>query len=446
MDDRRPVPLPEVLKFYVPLAAVSVMMMVTHSVVSGAVARTATPALSLAAYSAAYSIGQTLESPCYGMQRMGLTFVRGKRSFRTVLGVGTAVLSVILLAYTLVGWTPLATWLFKDILRVSEDIYPLAIASLRIFILWPTFSAFRSLFQASIVLAKRTGWLTVNMIARVAVMVGLAVVLPRVLPGGPVGSIILVAGIGTEAILAFLVARAVIPPLADDPQDEPAVSSGQVFAFAIPLAFAASVQTLGRPVLAAALLRATNPTVTLAGYQVAASFSYIFTALTYNIYHAVIIYVRDRQSYLRIRAFCLGLGAIGFVLLAFCSMPPVGRAVFGRIIGTPPDITREAMKTLTILALCPLTAAAMEFHSGILMMRRRASLVTFAKAINMASTCAIAVGLVVLFPGIGGAAGAVAVVLGPLIEASISYSFVRRSPECRDLLRAEHVEAVAVHE
>ena len=165
-----PASMPEVLKFYIPLAATSVLMMVTHSVISGAVARTATPALALAAYSAAYSVGQVIESPCYGLQRMGLTFLKGKQSSRTVLGVVLGMLSAILFAFAVTAWTPLAGWIFNDLLGLPKDVYPLALASLRVFIFWPASSAVRSIFQPKIVLKKRTIWLTVNMVFRVSVM------------------------------------------------------------------------------------------------------------------------------------------------------------------------------------------------------------------------------------------------------------------------------------
>ena len=426
----------EVLKFYVPLAATSMLMMVTHSVISAAVARTLTPALSLAAYSAAYSVGQVFESPCYGMQRMGLTFLRGKQSSRTVLRVGLMMLAFIVCAYGAVAFTPLAEKVFKGLLGVSQDIFPKALASLQVFILWPVFSALRSLFQPKIVLAKRTAWLTVNMAVRVAVMLGIATVLPRILPGGPVGAVILVSGIGTEAVLALLVARRFVPPLEDDPADEPLVSARDVLAFALPLALAASVQTLGRPVLTAALLRGANPTVTLAGYQVASSFSYIFTALTYNIYHAVVVFVKDRVSYVRMRAFCLGLGVLGSLLLVLSSIPAVGRFVFGVLIGAPPDVVEEAVRTIAVLSLLPLSSAAMEFCSGILMQKKRARIVTFAKIVNVAATCSTAMVLVALFPRIGGVAGAAALVLGPFVEAGLSYRFMTRAPECRELVSA----------
>jgi len=431
----------DVLKFYVPLAATSVLMMVTHSVISGAVSRTADPVAALAAYSTAYSVGQILESPCYGMQRMGLTFIRGKRSLASVYKVSFGILAGLLSIYALTAWTPLASYVFTQLLRVPESVFPFALASFRVFILWPTTSALRSLFQPRIVLAKKTYWLTINMLLRVSVMFGVAMFLPRVWPTGPVGATILVSGITTEALLAILVVRSVIPPLGDEPEGEPPATPQQVLKFALPLAFATSVQTLGRPILTAALLRSLNPAITLAGYQVAASFSYIFVALTYNIYHAVVVYVKDAESFRRMRAFCLGLGVLGFALMAICSIPPVGAWLFGSVIGAPKDVAAEALRTLSVLTFTAPSAASMEFFSGVLMMRRKASIVTTAKLINMSSTCLIVITLVKLFPSIGGIAGAAAIAIGPFIETAISYRVIRTSPEFKDLVQPVPAEA-----
>jgi hypothetical protein len=338
-------------------------------------------------------------------------------------------LAVILVAYSAAAWTPLASYVFKNLLRVPDEVYPLAVASLQVFILWPLSSAVRSIFQPRIVLAKKTYWLTVNMVFRVSVMFLVALFLPRIWPAGPVGATILVSGIITEALFAWLVVRFALPRLTDDPADEPLTTESQVLKFALPLAFAASAQTFGRPVLTAALLRTVNPTITLAGYQVAASFSYIFVALTYNIYHAVVVYVKDGPSFRKIQAFCLGLGVVGFVLMALCSIPQVGSVVFGRIIGAPADISEEAIRTLAVLTLTAPAAASMEFFSGMLMMKKRASTVTFAKIVNMGSTCLIAITLVKLFPSMGAVAGAAALSAGPFIEAAISYRVIRTSPE-----------------
>lgn len=444
MPEPSPARLPEVFRFYAPLAATSVLMMVTHSVISGAVANTAFPALALAAYSAAYSVGAVFESPCYGLQRMGLTFMKGKKSMETVYKTGGAILVVILTLYGLTAWTPLAKWVFESLLGVPDDIYPLALASVRVFILWPLTSAIRSIFQPPIVLAKRTVWLSVNIVFRVAVMVAAATLLPRVWPNGPVGATILVLGLGTEAVLAMLVTFFAIPAPKQDPEGDPPVTSREVLSFTLPLSVAASVQTLARPVLTFALLRAVSPELTLAGFQVSSSFSYIFVALTYNIYHAVVVYVKDAASYRRIQAFSLGLGVLGFVLMAVCSIPQVAAVIFGGIIGAPGDISLEAAKGLTILTLSAPTSAAMEFYSGILMLKRRAQVVTLAKMANMASSCLIAVGMAGLFPSMGFIAGAAALSFGPLIEAAISYRVIHRTPECQEFLAQPEARTAAM--
>lgn len=441
MPESKPEPetegLPEALRFYVPLAAMSILMMVTHSVISGAASRTLDPALSLAAYSIAYSVGQVFETPCYSMQRMGLTLVKGRQSSATVFRVIGGLLMFILTAYSLVSWTPIVSWVFKDLLGVSDSIYPLAVASLRVLTLWPMLTTIRSLFQPRIVLAKRTVWLTVNVLGRVGMMLVAAVLVPRLLPRGPVGAILLLVGVGTEGMLALLVAKRAIPPLEPDPPDEPPVTARQVLAFGLPISLASAAQSLSKPVLGAAIMRTLDPTLSLAGYQVATSFSFIFVALTYNIYHVVVVYIKDASSYRRMQAFCAGIGALGFLAMALCNLPPVGRWLFGTIIGTPADVGREALRILPVLTLMPLTSASMEFYGGVLMMRQRASLVMLAKFANVVSTCIIAVGLAALSPGIGGAAGAAAITLGPLVEAGICFALVHRVPECYDLVKRQ---------
>ena len=78
-------------------------------------------------------------------------------------------------------------------------------------------------------------------------------------------------------------ARFALPSPREAAYDEPAITASQVTKFGLPLAIASMIQMFGRPVLTAALLRTLDPTTTVAGWQVASSFSYIQVALTYNI-------------------------------------------------------------------------------------------------------------------------------------------------------------------
>ena len=59
------------IKFYAPLAATSVLMMSSHSIVSTGLVRTAEANAALAAHAVAQSIAVLFAGPCYSMQRMG---------------------------------------------------------------------------------------------------------------------------------------------------------------------------------------------------------------------------------------------------------------------------------------------------------------------------------------------------------------------------------------
>ncbi len=443
----RPVPVKslaytEIVKFYAPLAVTSVLMMITHSVVSGAVSRTPEPAIALAAYAGAYSVAQMFESPCYGMNRMALTFVRGKTSFAVVKKSALQILAVLASALALVSWTPLSRAILVGLLGLSEPVYRLAVPSLRVLLLWPISSAFRSLFQSLIVLQKKTAWMTVNMGARIGVMLGLAALLPKVWPFGPVGASILMGGLCTEALMAYVVSRWFVPPVGEDDPCVLPLRPSQVFSFAVPLSLAAAVQTIARPIITASLSRMADPEIAMAGYQVASSFSYIFVALTYNIYHLVVVFASDPETFSKVRRFAAGLGAIGSACLLVCSIPVVGHWIFGRIIGTPPEISREAVRTLGILTVTPILAALVEFYGGVLMFSKHAAAVTAGKFVNVVVTSASVVLLARLYPGIGGAAGALAVALGSAVEAGMHYTVMKRFPDCRIYLPAARISVV----
>lgn len=437
MDKKAKSELAGILRFYLPLAATSILMMVTHSLVSGAMARTLTPAIALAAYSAAYSVGQVLESPCYAMQKMVLTFSRGRRSFRTTALVVAWVLSVIVAVYVLVAWSPLSPVIFKNLLGLGEAVLAQARVNLKVFLLWPLASAFRSIYQSKVVIGKKTYWLTVNMVLRVVLMFVLAALLPRVMPQGPVGAVILMAGLSLEATLAFVVSRKFTPPLAEDDPDLPDVRPSHVLAFMIPLGLAASVQTLARPVVTAALSRTIHPETTLAGYQVASSFSYIFVAATYNIYHVIVVFVKDRPSFRRVRDFVLAVGVIASSMLLIASLPGPGSFVFGTVIGAPHDISQEAVRTLLVLVVTPLLLACAEFFDGVLMLHRHSGLVTAAKICNVAVTCLTAMTVARYWPQAGGVAGALGIAGGALVEALFSYRYVRVLPDTAGYLKPD---------
>ncbi|MGI6621391.1 MAG: hypothetical protein ACOX35_08195 [Bacillota bacterium] len=430
-------PLAVLLKFYVPLAAASMLMMLTHSVVSGAIARTLYPTVALAAYSASYSIVAVLESPVYGMGRMCLTFTQSRRSFRKTAQVAFVILGVLLAALSVICWTPLSRHVLIDMLGVSEEVYRMAVPSMRVFMLWPVWSCVRSVFQVPIVIKKQTVWLTINMVVRVMVMFAAAAILPGLWPVGPVGASILMLGIGTEAVLAWVASTKIVEPLEEEAPDELMPRTSVLLRFGLPLAIASSVQTLGRPIITAALSQTANPEVALAGYQVATSFSFIFTSLTYNIYQLVIVYVKDRGSFQQIRTFSAVLGTTALVCLWISVVPQIGTWIFGSVIKVPQEVIPEALKAVAFVALMPFFASLAEFFEGILMLGRQALWVTVAKSGNMLISSLTVVILAKLYPAMGAAIGTIGLSAGTGVEALIGGVMIKRLPACRRLLQEQ---------
>ena len=416
----------EILGFYLPLAATSVLMMVTHSVVSAATARTLYPTVALAAYSASHSVAKVIESPCYAMQRICLTFTQGKTSFRKVKNVTLMILGILVLVQSLATWTTLSKTIFVNLLGVSDEIYRGVIESMQIFVFWPVFSTMRSIYQTPIVMHRKTHYTTLNMLVRVVAMFVAASILPRVLPTGPVGAAILMMGLGVEAVLTFIVSKKAIPPLVDEGPDEPSLGYRGMFAFVVPLVFASIIQTLGGPMITGALSRTGNPATALAAYQVAMSYSLIFNAPTMNIYHVVVIFGTSRERLSQLKLFSVILGIFLTACLALTNFPAVGNWIFGGLIGAPQDIIPEAIRTLRYFSWLPLVASLAEFYGGVLLMQRHAFWVTLVKFLDVFAVFALSMLLVSIFPKLGGSVGAIVMVSGRAVEALVCYLALSR--------------------
>lgn len=420
------------LKFYIPLAATGVMLMMNHTTASSAVARAADPAVGLSAYASAFAVGNLFEIMCFGMQRMGLTFIRGTKSFKVVLATAAKILAVLLGAMAILAWTPLAGFLTGKVLGLTPAVADKTIYSLRLMILWPATSAIRSLFQSRVVFGKKTGWVTVAMAFRLGASLSASILLPKIWPNGPVGAVILVGGLMAEMLVSMVAALRFVPPLREEGPGETVPTGGDVLRFFLPLALAQVATPLVRSVMIGSLARTVNSELTMSGYQMATSVSGILSAVTIHMYQPVMVFVRGRQSFRSVRRYSWIVGGASCLAILLCNLPGLRTLVFEKILGAPKDIAASALGALIVLAMTPLLNSTNEFNAGILMLKKRTVWVTACKITN-ASVCALSiVTLTRLFPEGGAVLAALASVLGGAAEAVLSYTTVRRLPECAE--------------
>jgi hypothetical protein len=425
----------EMARFYLPLAATSVLMMSSHSIVSSGLARTAEASAALAAFALAQSLAVMFEGPCYTMQRMCVALFKDQISYssvkKAVLGIWAGLTSVMLL----IAFTPVGTFVFTRLLGVPAHLYPGTIGAFRIFLLLPAASALRSFFQGIIVVNRRTGSLTVNMIVRLGLMLLLSNLLPRLpwLPGATVGALVLSMGIFTEGLMAYLAGRSLFAKLPATPAQGKPASVRDTLAFFLPIALASVAWTFARPILNAALARTANPEWALASYQVAWSFSFIFAAVAFNIHQLTIIFGQEKSQRDMALKFSLAVGLIGSAFLAIVVTTPLGNYALTRIIGVSPSLAREALKVIAILSVMPIISTVTEFCNGLLISTGQTRYLTVGKILNITVITIVSSLGTNIFPQAGGQLAAVAMIGGALTEAAF-LTALSRAPYASETL------------
>ena len=406
----------DMAKFYLPLAATSILMMASHSIVSSGLARTPDASAALAAFAVAQSLAVMFESPCYTIQRMCVALFKDKGSYNAVKQASLIVWACVTTIMLAIAFTPLSRIAFLNILRVPTELYPDAVRSFRVFMVLPAFSAFRSFYQGLLIVRKRTAQLTTNMLFRLGVMLLLATVLPRLnITGGAVGALILGAGIGTEGLMAYITGRNIGKELPES--DGTTMTTRQAMVFFLPLVLASITNTFIRPVINAGLARTVDPSLALASYQVAWSFSYIFAAVAFNIHQLVIVYAREAEHRMSVFKFSMLMGTLGSFILFIVSITPLGTLALTRIIGVTPELAAQALRAISLLSLMPILTCISEYCAGLLIIAGQTKYLTVGKVVNVVTILVTSLLIAQLAPQLGALLAGICMVSGIAMEA-----------------------------
>ncbi len=432
----RAVPLREILFFFLPLMLTSMLMMTSHSIVTGGIARTIAPVASMAAYSVGSNIAFMGEGPSVMMRQMTLALIRGRKSFATAVRVGVVTLGLVLLVGFAIGYTALGRVVFTRLLGVPEELMLATLTVYRVTMFVAASSALRSFFQGTLILRRRTFLVTQAMIARISVMAVLVYCFNHYhwVQGSLVGAITILAGMSTEAIYNAVRGFRHVARLEDDfPGQDRAADFGQVVRFFYPLVLAALAASLARPVINAGLARTADPVVALAAFSVATSVGFIIVSPTQNVHQVVLVFLRGKESYAAVRRFVLGFGLCGFAALGLVAVTPFGAWLLRQVVGVDPSVVAPTLQSMRVFSLLPLVMSLGEFYTGLLLLRQQTRLISAAKAANLAVVVAVVLLLPRVFPAAGSSSGAIAMVSGTGAEAIMVYLASRRLVVASDL-------------
>jgi len=406
-------------------------MTLQQPVVAAALARTASPQESLAAYGLALSIAVLLESPIQMLLATGAALAHDKPS-RRLLQRFTIVTGGMLVGLgAMLVFTPLGQTLFRHVLRAPSPVDSQALLALKVMLSWPLVVAWRRLYQGVLIGQGQTRAVSYGTAGRLAVVAaGVFLAVSRTgWPGAKMGASALMAGAMFEALFVTGWLRLAGKKMDEISVEPETLTLSRLGRFYWPLALTSVLTVLTWPLINAGIGRAAMPEQSLAAWPVTLSLLWLFTTPLQMLQQTTIALVKDIASLQAVRRFALGLGAAASGLLGMMSFTPLLQVFLLRVLATPEDIAGLIVSVGRLLALYPCLTAAQSFYQGLLISQARTSVVRTAMAVNLLTL----IGVLVIGIRQGGVPGfllaAVAMTMGLLAEVGWLWRQASRAPD-----------------
>lgn len=168
------------------------------------------------------------------------------------------------------------------------------------------------------------------------------------------------------------------------------------------------------------LARGPEPELSLAAYGVAFSIIMVLHSPVIMLLDVSVALSRDLPSFRSIRRFCLAVGLVVTGLSLILTFTPLCDFVLYRLMNIPPTIAEATVPTLRILNLVALPIAWRRLYQGVLIRYGRTNMLGVATCLRLVvlSTIMLVGQRLHLLPG--GALGALAMLIGVIVETSLN--------------------------
>jgi hypothetical protein len=160
----------ELVRFHTPLAASTLLYLMTQPIISAALSRLPNPELALAAWPVASGLLFITRAPILALPEVIIALIDTPGS-RAALRQFTLRLGLVCLAVlAALAFTPLGRVYFGTLIGVNDTLAGLAGAGLRVAVLLPLVMAWQSWFRGALTAQRATPAITLAMVANVAMM------------------------------------------------------------------------------------------------------------------------------------------------------------------------------------------------------------------------------------------------------------------------------------
>jgi len=414
----------DLLRFFLPLGASSLLMSIGQPLPVAAVGRLPNQAVMLAALGVAQSLVQLIEGPGVPILQTatrlsadaaGAMFAR--RFMRRLVFAMTAVAAVLFL-------TPVRRPILTGVMGLPPETADAAEPVLMLFVIFPALPTWRQFYQGVMIRHGYSDRVALSTIGRLAVLVAVlaSLVATGALPGAAAAAVASLAAQATDASLGQTLAR---------PAWRRALaiggtkvwSAGRMWRFYAPLAMTG--------LLIAGIGRAGDASVALAAWPAVISIVNMVVNLTGMVQSMAIAKIEDGPSLRAMVRFVLTIGGAISALLAMAAFTPVGRVLVTGGLGIVGPVADTALIGLRLMAPVPLVIAGNELLRGMLVRTERTPAIRLATMASIASSATLLFGLLAVggLPGV--LVGAIAYVGGLALEFAVLV--IRSMPVIRPL-------------
>ena len=408
-------PLRRVLWFWVPLAAMWLLMNVEQPLTAAAVARLSDATRNLAAFGLAFSLAVALEGPIVMLLTAGNALAADRRSYRRLLGFTHAMTVSLTALHLAIGLTPLYATIVRDWIGAPDSLVAVSRGAFLLMLPCSSMVAYRRLWQGVLLRHHQAGRVASIMILRLITMI---LVLAAGLgmghwPGAYVAPAAVSAGVTIGAFAAWRFARPLISSLPDLGAEHPLPWS-HLLSFYVPLALTAIATQLVDPLLAYGMSHGARPLESLAVWPVLMGLFGILLGMGRAQQEVAVALLREPHSFNALRTFSYRLAIALTAFIVLLAITPLGNLWFVKLSGLDPELARLLHGPMLILLAVPALGVLRSWWRGVLIHRRRTVPVGIGTALNLGALLSVSIAGAAWMkaPGVTVAATAFTVSLG----------------------------------
>jgi hypothetical protein len=195
--------------FYLPLAATSLIIIITHSFFNAGLARLPKPEVLIAAFAVAKSLMLVFQSPVMMIRQTVTALIDHQKNFRKTLIALALVVGGVVFVLALTAFTGLSRWLFQHVMGLEGQTLDEAVAMLKILFLFPLMVSIRDFFSGLLIKFRSAPLITAASVVRVIYVIIFISFIEQMsrLPGAMLASLMFIGGVTIEALFVVIGTR-----------------------------------------------------------------------------------------------------------------------------------------------------------------------------------------------------------------------------------------------